>query len=103
MADRKERFALLSRYTKLYTARYLDKPQINLNVEQWAADALVESYGLQGSYDLLQYYFDVARDPSWKYFANYAQDILDKQKQYEQDVAERKQRREQAKKWLSAN
>lgn len=101
MADRKDRFALLSRYSKLHTARYLEKPQINLNVEQWAADALIESYGIQETYDLLHYYFDVARDPNWKYFANYAQDIISRKKQYEQDELERKQRRQQAKKWLS--
>lgn len=101
MADRKDRFALLSRYSKLHTARYLDKPQINLNVEQWAADALVESYTLQGAYDLLQYYFDVSPNPNWKYFANYAQDILDRKEQYKQDLLERQQRREQAKKWLN--
>lgn len=94
---------MLSRYSKLHTARYFDKPQINLNVEQWAADALVESYGLQYCYDLVEYYFQVARDPNWKYFANYAQDIIDRKKQYEQDDLERKQRREQAKKWLSEN
>lgn len=103
MADRKERFALLSRYSKLHTARHLEKPQLNLNVEQWAADALVDSYGLQYCYDLLQYYFDVARDPTWKYFANYAQDIIDKQSQEQQDLKERKERREQARKWLSDN
>ena len=101
MADRKERFALLSCYSKLHTARYLDKPQINLNVEQWAADALIESYGLQDCYDLLQYYFDIARDPNWKYFANYAQDIISRRQQYAQDLKEREERREQAKKWLS--
>jgi hypothetical protein len=101
MADRKERFSLLSRYSKLYTVRYKDKPQINLNVEQWAADALIESYGLQYCYDLLQYYFDVARDPNWKYFANYAQDIIDRKKQYAQDLQDREQRRQLAKKWLS--
>ena len=101
MAERKDRFALLSRYSKLHTARYLEKPQINLNVEQWAADALIESYGISDCYDLLQYYFDIGRNPSWKYFANYAQDILDRKKQYEQDLLERQQRREQAKKWLS--
>jgi dissimilatory sulfite reductase (desulfoviridin) alpha/beta subunit len=101
MADRKERFALLSRYSKLHTARYEARPQINLNVEQWAADALVDSYGLQECYDLLQYYFDVAQNPGWKYFANYAQDIIDRREQYRQDLIERKHRREQAKKWLS--
>lgn len=101
MAERKDRFALLSRYSKLHTARYLEKPNINLNVEQWAADALIESYSIQGCYDLLQYYFDVARDPTWKYFANYAQEIINRKQQYEQDLQERQERREQAKKWLS--
>ena len=101
MAERKDRFALLSRYSKLHTARYLEKPNINLNVEQWAADALIESYGIQGCYDLLQYYFEVARDPTWKYFANYAQEIINRKQQYEQDLQERQERREQAKKWLS--
>lgn len=101
MADRKERFALLSRYGKLYAARYEARPEINLNVEQWAADALIDSYGLQECYDLLQYYFNVAQSPTWKYFANYAQDIIDRRQQYQQDIIERQQRRELAKKWLS--
>lgn len=101
MADRKDRFALLSRYSKLHSARYEERPQINLNVEQWAADALVESYGLQDCYDLLQYYFEVAASPNWKYFANYAQDIIDKKEQTRQDLLERQQRRQMAKKWLS--
>ena len=101
MADRKDRFALLSRYSKLHTARYLEKPNINLNVEQWAADALIESYGIHDCYDLLQHYFDVARDPNWKYFANYAQEIINRKQQYDQDLQERQERREQAKKWLS--
>jgi len=101
VAERKDRFALLSRYSKLHTARYLEKPNINLNVEQWAADALIESYSIQGCYDLLQYYFEVARDPTWKYFANYAQEIINRKQQYEQDLQERQERRQQAKKWLS--
>ena len=46
MAERKDRMALLSRYSKLYTQRYEQKPQININVEKWAEDALIESYGI---------------------------------------------------------
>jgi hypothetical protein len=101
MADRKDRFSLLSRYSKLHAARYQAKPQINLNVEQWAADALVESYGLQDCYDLLQYYFEVSPSPNWKYFANYAHEIIDRREQYQQDLLERQHRRQLAKKWLS--
>jgi len=54
MAERKDRMALLSRYSKLHTVKYGQKPSLNLNVEQWAADALVESYGMPKCYDLLE-------------------------------------------------
>jgi hypothetical protein len=101
MAERKDRMALLSRYSKLHTQRYEQKPQLNLNVEQWSADALVESYGLPECYELLDYYFDVAQNPNWKYFANYAQDIIDKRQQLKADIEEREERRKQAKAWLN--
>ena len=93
--------ALLSRYSKLHTVRYEEKPFLNLNVEQWAADALIESYGLPECYDLLEYYFDVAQKPAWKYFANYAHDIIDKREQHKQDIKERAERRRMAKEWLN--
>ena len=101
MAERKDRMALLSRYSKLHTQRFEQKPTLNLNVEQWAADALIESYGISACYDLLEYYFSVAQNPTWKYFANYAHDIIDKQEQQKIDDNERKQRRAMARKWLS--
>ena len=101
MADRKDRMALLSRYSKLYTAKYEQKPLLNLNVEQWAADALIESYGIPECYELLQYYFNVAENPSWKYFANYADHIIYKRNQVLEDLKERQERRQKAKEWLS--
>ena len=101
MAERKDRMALLSRYAKLHTKHYEQRVTLNLNVEQWAADALIESYGLPECYDLLEYYFSVAQKPTWKYFANYAHDIIDKREQLEQDAKERAERRQKAKEWLN--
>jgi hypothetical protein len=101
MAERKDRMALLSRYSKLHTARYEQRPSYNINVEQWAADALIESYGMSQCYDLLDYYFDVAESPTWKYFANYADKIVYAREQVEQDKRERAERREQARRWLN--
>ena len=101
MPERKDRMALLSRYSKLHTAKYGQKPSLNLNVEQWAADALIESYGIQFCYDLLQYYFDVAETPAWKYFANYADKIHDSREQLVADQNERRERRARARQWLS--
>ena len=101
MADRKDRMALISRYSKLHKIKYQEKPIVNLNVEQWAADALIESFGLDICYDMLQYYFDVSPSPSWKYFANYADNIINSREQVVQDLRERAERRQKAKEWLS--
>ena len=101
MADRKDRMALLSRYNKLHLQRYEQKSNLNLNVEQWAADALVESYGLGSCYDLLDYYFEVSQTPSWNFFAYNAQQIINARSAVEQDIKERAERRKLARKWLS--
>jgi hypothetical protein len=101
MADRKDRMALLSRFNKFYTQRYERKSNINLNVEQWASDALVESYGISQCYDLLEYYFSVAQDPTWNYFAYNAEKILNGKLEVEEDIKQRAQLRLKAKEWLS--
>jgi len=101
MAERKDRMALLSRYSKLHTARYEQKPSLNLNVEQWASDGLIESYGISQCYDLLEYYFSVAQDPTWNYFAYNAEKILNGKLDVEQDLKERQQRRAKAREWLN--
>ena len=101
MAERKDRMALLSRYNKYHLQRYEQKSNLNLNVEQWAADALVESYGLSACYDLLEYYFSIAQEPSWNFFAYNAEKILSGKMEIQKDLEERKQRRELARKWLS--
>ena len=101
MADRKDRMALLSRFNKFYLQRYEQKSNMNLNVEQWAADALVESYGIAQCYDILEYYFSIAQEPNWNYFAYNAEKILNGKLDVEQDLKERQQRRAKAKEWLS--
>jgi len=101
MAERKDRMALLSRYSKHHTARYESKPSLNLNVEQWASDALIESYGMGLCYDILEYYFNVSLSPSWSYFAYNAEKILQAKLDKDQDNKERAERRRMAKEWLS--
>jgi hypothetical protein len=81
--------------------RYEQKSNLNLNVEQWASDALVESYGLPACYDLLDYYFSIAQDPTWNFFAYNAEKILNGKLDKEQDDKERTERRARAKEWLS--
>lgn len=101
MAERKDRMALLSRYSKFHTAKYEQKPSLNLNVEQWASDALIESYGIAQCYDILEYYFSISLSPSWNYFAYNAEKILQAKLDKQQDDKERAERRRMAKEWLS--
>lgn len=101
MATRQERMALLSRYQKLHTAHYQEKPSLNLNTEQWAADMLIESYGLPMCYDALHYYFEAAQRPSWKYFANYADKVIYAKDQIERDKQERAELRKKARAWVN--
>jgi len=101
VAERKDRMALLSRFNKLYLQRYEQKSNMNLNVEQWAADGLVESYGIAQCYDILDYYFSIAQEPSWNYFAYNAEKIINGKAEVEQDNKEREERRVLAKEWLS--
>jgi hypothetical protein len=100
MAERKDRMALLSRYSKYHTARYESKPSLNLNVEQWSADALIESYGMGACYDLLEYYFSIAQTPTWNHFAYNAEKILQAKIDKEKDIKERAERRKLAREWL---
>jgi hypothetical protein len=101
VAERKDRMALLSRYSKLHTLRYEEKPIHNINKEQWAADGLIESYGMPTCYELMQYYFDVSPSPSWPYFANYTDKIIQARKRLDRDLQERAERRKMAKAWLN--
>jgi len=101
MADRKDRMALLSRYNKLHLQRYETKSNLNLNVEQWAADALVESYGISQCYDLLSYYFEISKNPSWNSFAYNTKELLDGKMAIEKDKKEREERRKKAREWLN--
>ena len=101
MAERKDRMALLSRYSKLHTIRYEQKPSLNLNVEQWSSDALIESYGIGKCYDLLDYYFSISSSPSWNYFAYNTEKILQAKLDKVRDDEERAERRRMAKEWLS--
>ena len=93
--------ALLSRYGKLHLQKYEQKANLNLNVEQWASDALVESYGIGVCYDLLDYYFTVAQSPSWNYFAYNTEKIFQAKLDKEKDDKERIERRRMAKEWLN--
>jgi len=101
MADRKERFAILSRFEKHYKMSGLPPTMINKYNEQWAADALIESFSLDEIYEAMEYYFQINPRPSWKGFANNVDRLLQSKADKEEDMRLRAERRAMAKEWLS--
>jgi hypothetical protein len=101
MAERKDRMALLGTYSSQHLKKYGAKPVLNLNTEQWAADAVIESFGLDLSMKLIYYYFEVAQHHSWSFYAYNAEKLLKALEDKAKDDKERAERREMAKRWLS--
>lgn len=101
MADRKERFAVLSRFEKLCKMNNIAVPIMNKYNEQWAADALIESFSTEQIYAIMEYYFKINPRPTWKGFANNADRILQSMLDKQEDDRLREERRKQAKEWLN--
>ena len=101
MADRKDRFAVLSRYEKHCKINSLPAPNLNKYNEQWAADALLESFSMGEIYDAMTYYFTINASPTWKGFANNAERLIQSRAAKEEDDRLRAERRAKAKEWLS--
>jgi len=101
MADRKERFAILSRYEKHCRDANIAAPNLNKYNEQWAADALLESFSIHDIYDSMEYYFSINSSPTWKGFANNIDRLIQSRIAREEDDRARAERREMAKEWLS--
>jgi hypothetical protein len=101
MAERKDQMALLSKFEKHYKFKYDIKPNLNRWAEAWAADAIIDSYGMHVCYEMLEYYFDVYPTPNWKNFASNIDKLIESKSRIEEDTAQRIERRKKAKEWLS--
>lgn len=101
MADRKDRFALISRFEKHCKLNDVSQAQINKYNEQWAADALLESFSVGDIYDVMEYYFVIHQRPTWKGFANNVDRLIQSKKDREEDDRLRSERRVMAKEWMN--
>ena len=101
MADRKDRFTVISRFEKKLRENNIAVPFINKYNEQWAADALLESFSFDDIDRAMTYYFSINANPTWKGFANNVDKILETLRLRKEDDRLRAERREKAKEWLS--
>lgn len=101
MADRTQRFALISRFEKACKDREYPRALLNKNKEQWSADALLESYTFDELLEAMRYYFVVNSRPTWGNFANNVDKVLSAMETNHQDELLRAEMREKAKQWLT--
>lgn len=99
MVDKKYRFALITRFKKFASEKGI-AVNINIYAEQWAADALIESYGSDMCYEMLEYYFKVSESPNWTWFAYNADKVYKNLTNKREDDRIREEMRQQAKVWL---
>lgn len=99
MVDKKYRFALITRFKKFASEKSI-AVNINIYAEQWAADALIESYGSDMCYEMLEYYFKVSESPNWTWFAYNADKVYKNLTNKKEDDRIREEMRQQAKVWL---
>ena len=101
MADRKDRFALITRFERSCKMKGMSVPTINKYNEQWAADALLESFDVDALYRAMEYYFSIQDRPTWKSFANNAGRLLESMKASKDDREFRADMRQKAKEWMN--
>lgn len=100
MADKKQRFAIISKFEKLAKDRGISISPINKYSQQWAADAMIESYGYDRSMEILDYYFSVSASPDWGWLAYNSEKLVQSKSLEEEDRILRAKLRQGAKKWL---
>ena len=101
MSDRKNRFALINEFEKRLKMQGIASQPMNKYNEQWAADALLESFTFEQIDTAMQYYFSINPNPTWKGFANNVDRLLQSKAEKEEDQRLRAERRAMAKEWLA--
>ena len=100
MAERKNRFALISKFEQMCRINGYQRPALNKHKEQWAADDLLESWDDPELYKAMEYYFKVNNSPSWKGYCNNVDRLLQSMQAQEEDACFRAEMRQKAKEWL---
>lgn len=100
MADRKNRHALISYFEKVSKEHGISV-NINRYTEQWTADSLLESYDVQTLKDMIEYLFQVNKNPTWTVYARSIDDLIKSKASRDADNAFRKEMRVKAKEWLN--
>lgn len=100
MADRKIRFGLISKFEQMCKMHDVNRPAINKYREQWAADALLESFDYDQCIEAMEYYFLINDRPDWSWYCYNMEKLLQSKQMEEEDRQLRAALRAGQRKWL---
>lgn len=101
MATRPERMAVINHFAKGFHSLVQKKLIINRNKEQWAADNLLESYGKEDLYAVMDRYLATCDTPTWRDFTYVVDEIYDTMKAEAEDRRQRELAKNRFKEWIA--
>lgn len=101
MADRKLRYAIISKFEDRLIMSGIPKQNMNRNKEQWNADGMLESYDFDDIVSAMDYYFKVNERPNWTWFVYNIDKVMTAIDKKQQDDEFRAEMRKKAKEWLT--
>lgn len=100
MSDKKQRYAIINYFKKKAAEYGVSTKPINIHSQQWAAEAMIESYGYEECFAIIDYYFYVTETPDWSWLTYNSERLVQSKLAEEEDRELRKHLRRGAKKWL---
>lgn len=74
---------------------------VNLNKEKWASGDLIDSYGYEYVFKMIDYYFQHGTTKSWRNFCNRAQAVYDNMEADAADAEARRVAKQRAQEWMN--
>jgi len=100
MADKKQRYAIINYFKKTAKEYGIPIKPINIHSQQWAAEAMIESYGYDECLSIIDYYFYITETPDWSWLTYNSEKLVQSKLAEEEDREMRRVLRQKAKKWL---
>lgn len=101
MAERAKRLAVINYFAKGFHSLTAKKLVVNRNKEQWAADNLLESYGKDDLYAMIDRYLATNDTPTWRGFTFAADEIYDTLKAEAEDRRQRELAKKRFREWIA--
>lgn len=97
-----KKIAVVTHFQKSFTQFSGGKHHmLNLNREKWAAGDLIDSYGYDRVFEMIDYYLHNSTNKSWRNFCNKAQSVYDNMESDAADAEARRVMKQRAREWMN--